>query len=1015
LIPLTKTNKKAKFINKYCSHKKNFVMKCLFSVLFFSLIINKKSSFMQSILQCLLIVAGIMVATMQLSAQCGCAYQFETTFPATVREAPVVIEGKLLHSDMITFGGDPAYLGDYKSTKIAVYKVLKGNVDAKEVELIEPYIHCSDCCQSEEMSLGESIGIFLLYSSDVIETPRNEIPKDLKFQYKTTWSCNFVDYNAVVHPTADIPNYNPYGIYGINDINNKVYQVAKSITGQKYKEIVPLEKKLLGGGNIDAKEESSQAVTITSINPTTITAGTFDTLTIRGSGFTDWSVELPNANDGGIKNLAVPKNHIVFSSDTMIKVLVPSVELAKNLADNKLSVITAGTGRVALTKGNQTKKSSQVLTVLYAESTFAYTDTSAKIYPLHLMRNTQNGDFMFKYHPNFRNNVAARHLFETELEKWRCATNVNFTVSCDSITTPNCDLNDNISTIAFSDNSCFANTLLPIQRALTQRRLRYCSASDVMQITAADIVFALYPPEPVAGGGYQTLDWYYTGYTSGSINSGQYDFGSTVLHELGHVQALEHVIKPTELLHYYSTHGASGAIDQLNPDTDVLAGTEIINRSADTTLCYKGIKKIIGDCALPTCANIGCTSPGYPLQVSFNLLPEHCLNNQDYLTNNVEGSWYQMVGTYATIIAKDQSMGNIVSRQWTIDSDNELFDNIPCNELSTLPDTCRSLYWTLPGNKNISLTVTDANGCTASYQQTITVQANCTLDLPITTSSHLICNPDILGCTSNQNIQLLIADLSNLVGSGCFRYAIEYNATDPTVSTATQIFTGLDLIPDETTNTLMLNCLQQGYYKISITDEVTTCWAQKIVYLTPPASQLPIIDQYTNLPDAGCSTCTGQIQLLAVNGNTDLSNYTFAWSVCPECNTTTQSNLCAGIYTITATDNRTGCSAVKGITINYDTGGNTNTGGIVTGLHISVEPTVFNDVSNVRIAMPEAGEVTIEVYNLNGVLVKKLVDKVYYTQGEFIIPHNATNLNDGLYVYRLNVCEKQKTDIGIKY
>ncbi len=88
---------------------------------------------------------------------------------------------------------------------------------------------------------------------------------------------------------------------------------------------------------------------------------------------------------------------------------------------------------------------------------------------------------------------------------------------------------------------------------------------------------------------------------------------------------------------------------------------------------------------------------------------------------------------------------------------------------------------------------------------------------------------------------------------------------------------------------------------------------------------------------------------------------------------------------------------------------------MVTGLHISVEPTVFNDVSNVRIAMPEAGEVTIEVYNLNGVLVKKLVDKVYYTQGEFIIPHNATNLNDGLYVYRLNVCEKQKTDIGIKY
>ena len=221
----------------------------------------------------LCLIGNVLLNTITASAQCGCAYRFETTFPAAVKEAPVVIEGELLHSGMVTFGGDPTYLGDYKSTKIKVYKVLKGNVNAEEVELIQPHQHCSDCCIPIGFSDGVAIGIFFLYPSETIETPRNEIPNSLKFQYNTTWGCNFLNYNTIVIQNSENPIiYNPYGIYGLNDINNKVYQVAKSITGQKYKEITPIEKKHLGGGT-DAKEADSQATAITSISPTTITAG----------------------------------------------------------------------------------------------------------------------------------------------------------------------------------------------------------------------------------------------------------------------------------------------------------------------------------------------------------------------------------------------------------------------------------------------------------------------------------------------------------------------------------------------------------------------------------------------------------------------------------------------------------------------------------------------------------------------------------------------------------------------
>ncbi|HNI45101.1 MAG TPA: hypothetical protein PK230_10430, partial [Chitinophagales bacterium] len=499
---------------------------------------------------------------------------------------------------------------------------------------------------------------------------------------------------------------------------------------------------------------------------------------------------------------------------------------------------------------------------------------------------------------------------------------------------------------------------------MTQRKLRYCPNSDVVQLVAADIIFAIHPPEPVAGGGYQTLDWYYSGYTPGNIHSGQYDFASTALHELGHVQALDHVINSTELLHYYSGHGASGAINQLSPDTDILAGTEIINRSADTTLCFKGIKKVGNDCSLPDCADVGCGDAGYPLQAVFQLFPEHCLDNSYYAANSLQGSWYQMVATEVPVVAKDESMGSIVSRQWQIDTDGSPFDNMPCNDLSTMPDTCRSLYWTNPGDKKITLTVTDANGCSASYQEIISVQPECTDNLPIITQSRQICNPVVANCgSSDRNIQLRIARLDGLIGSGCYRYFISYHPTDPTVSTAQEVFTDADLQASDNPNEWQLNCLKAGYYRIQMTDEITACEAEQIIFLNNPEPVYPIIDQYQLQADAGCGACTGSIVLQTVNGNPDLEHYQFAWSVCdpPEsCNVVQQNNLCAGAYAVTALDPSTGCSSTSNLSIDYTV---PNNDGIVTGINIDVYPTVYTNNTNVRLSLPAAGEVTVEVFN----------------------------------------------------
>ena len=209
------------------------------------------------------------------TAQCGCAENFETTFPNAVKEAPVVIEGQIV-SGVVLFGGE--YNDDYKSTKIMVYKVLKGNINAKEVEIIEPNISFSNGCDEDK-----GIGVFMLYPSEVEASPRAEIAAEHKFKYKVVSriGCNLVNYNAA--DNKGIENYleSPYGIYNEKDIEKKIYKTIEQITAKKYKEIAPLPKKDFGGSNTAGAKSNSgeeQAIYITSISPTTITAGIFDTL-----------------------------------------------------------------------------------------------------------------------------------------------------------------------------------------------------------------------------------------------------------------------------------------------------------------------------------------------------------------------------------------------------------------------------------------------------------------------------------------------------------------------------------------------------------------------------------------------------------------------------------------------------------------------------------------------------------------------------------------------------------------
>ncbi len=68
-------------------------------------------------------------------------------------------------------------------------------------------------------------------------------------------------------------------------------------------------------------------------------------------------------------------------------------------------------------------------------------------------------------------------------------------------------------------------------------------------------------------------------------------------------------------------------------------------------------------------------------------------------------------------------------------------------------------------------------------------------------------------------------------------------------------------------------------------------------------------------------------------------------------------------------------------------------------------PNPFNPSTNIKFQLPEYSSVTITIYDVNGRVVKKLIDQANYDAGEFVVNWNATNdfgekVSSGMYFYR---------------
>lgn len=82
---------------------------------------------------------------------------------------------------------------------------------------------------------------------------------------------------------------------------------------------------------------------------------------------------------------------------------------------------------------------------------------------------------------------------------------------------------------------------------------------------------------------------------------------------------------------------------------------------------------------------------------------------------------------------------------------------------------------------------------------------------------------------------------------------------------------------------------------------------------------------------------------------------------------------------------------------------------------IRLAPALFDSQTKVEYTLPEDGFVTIKVYNLQGILVETLLSNEYRTAGNYQINDEGGEYANGLYLFSLEVCNRNKAVIGIKW
>lgn len=480
-------------------------------------------------------LAGLVGVPASLLAQC---LLYPVSLAERVAESELIVEGRLVRESVIE---EPGRRMLYTVWEVEVTKLFRGELPKQPLRIAQEGGVLGDravvVIPSAPLSQG-SLGLFFLRRLPALAAVAGE-----------TYTLVAGPQGALLYDIQSHEARDPFATYTLPEL----YRSLEQLTGQPLRELTPLQQ---GRGAGKAVPERPMA-SIFGFTPTTIPAGTFDTLRILGSGFgtTPGSVRFRNPDDGGSSWVSVPSNHLVQWTDTEIRVIVPT---------------QAGTGTFqVITAANETVTSPDVLTIPYALLTVS---SGGVRYPVRLVNHNGSGGYTMVPNANLAANTAAFQAFVRALQTWRCSTYVNFALS-ETTTSITCASDDGTNVVSFDASSC---ALPSGVLGATYNYYAVCNSGGRSYWRRAGFDLILRRTAP--GGGWN--------FGPQPPSSTQYDFESVVLHELGHVHLLGHVIAAGSLMHY--AIGPGQVMRTLGEQTDKAGGMRVMQLSTVSAPCGPG-------------------------------------------------------------------------------------------------------------------------------------------------------------------------------------------------------------------------------------------------------------------------------------------------------------------------------------------------------------------------------------------------------------------------------------------
>lgn len=520
-----------------------------------------------------------LLAVLALQSVTFCTYGqhalTEVELTTQIEKSSKIIEGEVLDQESFW---DSNHQNIYTKHTLQVFKVFKG-ASSETIQLITQGgvvgLEAEVVSTSLQLRKGD-LGVFMLKSN--VHKSIESSSSGESFN-PVSASQGFYKYDLLNNKAAN-------RFRNFDDIESSLYQELQSNLQSEYKDVKYFRVKEEVHRRSKSLNRSTSEASISSFSATSNSAGTGSVLTINGSGFgsTTGAVGFSDANYGGAIYYDALDSQILSWTDNKIQVEIPD---------------RAGTGEIKVTSAeNSAVESSSKLNIDFAQINIDYSD---RAFQTQHINNNNDGGNTWIMNQGFSTSEA-KDAFVRAFESWTCNTGVNWTIDSET-TTISKRLSDGVNIITFDDS-------LP-SGVLGSCSSRYSGCTEGGEVKwyvkELDIVFNSSKP------------W---NFSAGNPSSGQIDFESVAVHELGHGHQLGHVIDSNVTMHYALSVGEMQR--GLSPE-DLVGAKDVQNRSSSSTVC--------GELSMTdySCSSLGIDDE--ELLNDFVIYPNPAKNNF-YIKNN---------------------------------------------------------------------------------------------------------------------------------------------------------------------------------------------------------------------------------------------------------------------------------------------------------------------------------------------------------------------------------------------